>query len=131
MHDFTDLAYTTSTQHKGPTEARIKRDASDLEKMHTVITTCSPYTVDPTRRNIFSGLVAGSDVNVHSFQDVGNKIIRDIKGKSAFAYKFKRKDRAKTLGNSSAVKIAEDRAIDPELLFQRFLVVSKSGDLFP
>ncbi|XP_052233279.1 uncharacterized protein LOC127846144 [Dreissena polymorpha] len=129
MQEFTDLVYTTSPQHKESTEARIKRDASDLEKMQTNITSCSPYTADPTLRNIVNGIVAGSDVNVHTFQEVGTKIIRDIKGKSAFAYKFKRKDRAKALENSSAVKIAEDRAIDPALLFQRFFVVSKSGDL--
>ena len=29
----------------------------------------------------------------------------------------------------SAVKIAPDRTIDPALMFQRFLVVSRSGDL--
>jgi len=73
--------------------------------------------------------VAGPDVNVHDFESVGNKIIEDIIGKSAFTYKFKRKDRAQTLGNISAVKIAPDRTIDPGLLFQRFLVVSRSGDL--
>ena len=39
-----------------------------------------------------------------------------------------RKYRAKSLGNSLAVKIASDCAFDPALLFQRFLVVSKSGD---
>ena len=50
-------------------------------------------------------------------------------GKSAFAYKFKRKDKAQTMGNMSAVKLAPDRTIDPALLFQRFLVVSRSGDL--
>ena len=73
--------------------------------------------------------MAGPDVNVHDFESVGNKIIEDIIGKSAFTYKFKRKDRAQTLGNISAVKIAPDRTIDPTLLFQRFLVVSRSGDL--
>ena len=30
MHDFIDLAYTTSSQHKDSTEVRIKRDAYDL-----------------------------------------------------------------------------------------------------
>ena len=50
-------------------------------------------------------------------------------GKSAFTYKFNRKDRAKTLGNMSAENIAPDRTTDPALLFQRFLVVSRSRDL--
>ncbi|KAH3846647.1 hypothetical protein DPMN_088949 [Dreissena polymorpha] len=98
--------------------------------MQTPITNCSPYTADPTLRNIVNGIVAGSDVNVHAFKEVGNKIISGIIGNSAFAYKFKRKDRAvKPLGNRSAAKIAKDRAIDRALLSQRFLVVSKSGDL--
>ncbi|KAH3772023.1 hypothetical protein DPMN_173354 [Dreissena polymorpha] len=72
--------------------------------MHTKITNCPHYTADPTLRNIVNGIVAESDVNVHAFQKVGNNIMRDIKGKSDFDYKFKRKDRAKTLGNSFAVK---------------------------
>ena len=68
-------------------------------------------------------------MNVHDFESVGNKIIEGMIGKSAFTYKFKRKDRAKTLGNISAWNIAPGRTIDPALLFQRFLVVSRSGDL--
>ena len=35
----------------------------------------------------------------------------------------------KTLASARAVKVAEDRTIDPALLFQRFLVVSQSGEL--
>ena len=42
---------------------------------------------------------------------------------------FKRKDKAKTLANISSVKVAPERTIDPGLLFQRFLVVSKLGVL--
>jgi hypothetical protein len=112
MQNFTNLAYTTSPQHRDSTEAHIKRDASD-----------------PTLRNIVNGIVAAPGVNVHDFESVGNKIIKDMIGKSAFTYKFKRKDRAQTLGNISAVKIGPDRTIDPALLFQRFLLVSRSGDL--
>ena len=68
-------------------------------------------------------------MNVQDFESVGNKIIEDIIGKSVFTFKFKRKERARTLGNISAVKIALDRTIYPALLFQRFLLVSRSGDL--
>ena len=94
-----------------------------------IILIYSPFTSDPTLRNIINGIVAGPDVNVHDSESVGNKIIEDIIGKSAFTYKFNRKDQAKSLGNMSAVNIAPDRTIDPALLFQRFLVVSRSGDL--
>jgi len=129
MQDFTDLTVTTSPQHKDSTEACIKRDASDLKKIRIKLPACSPFTSDPTLRNIVNGIVAAPDVNVHDFESVGNNIIEDIIGKSAFTYKFKRKDRARTHGNISAVKIAPDRTIDRTLLFQRFLVVSRSGDL--
>ncbi|KAH3781576.1 hypothetical protein DPMN_159423 [Dreissena polymorpha] len=123
MQDFTELTLTTSRQHKDSTEACIKGDSSDLEKMQTQITTCSPYTADLTLRNMVYGIVAGSDMNVRSVEAVWKTIIRDIIGKSVFAYKFTRKCRAKANGNSLAVKIASDRAFYPALLFQRFLVV--------
>ena len=35
----------------------------------------------------------------------------------------------KTLASDRKVKVSEDRTIDPALLFQRFLVVSQTGDL--
>ena len=117
MQDFTNLAYATSAQRKDSTELRIKRDASDLEKIRTKLEACSPFTSDPTLRNIVSGIVAGQGENVPYFESVGNKIIDDIIGKSAFTYKFKCIERARTLGKISAGKIAPDRTIDPALLF--------------
>ena len=78
MQDFTDLTYTTSPQHKDSTEARIKKDASDLEKIRIKLAACSPFTSDPTLRNVVNGIVAGPDVNVHAYESVGKKIIEDI-----------------------------------------------------
>ena len=117
MQDFTNLAYATSAQHKDSTESRIKGDASDLEKIGTKLEACSPFTSDPTLRNIVNGIVAGQEENVSYFESVGNKIIDDIIGKSAFTYKFKCIERARTLGDISAGKIAPDRTIDPAFLF--------------
>ena len=74
--------------------------------------------------------MAGPDVNVHDFESVGNKIIEDIIVKSAFTYKFKRKDIAQTLRIISAVKIAPDHTIDPAFSSSVSLwYVSRSGDL--
>ncbi|KAH3734549.1 hypothetical protein DPMN_040988 [Dreissena polymorpha] len=39
MQDFKNLTYTTSPQHNDSTEACIKGDSSDLEKMQTQSTT--------------------------------------------------------------------------------------------
>ncbi|KAH3877881.1 hypothetical protein DPMN_001761 [Dreissena polymorpha] len=75
-----------------------------------------------------NGIVAGSHMNVDAMEAVGKTIIRDIIGKSVFAYKFTRKYRAKSIWNSLSIKIAYDSAFDPAHLFQHFLVVSKHGD---
>jgi len=77
----------------------------------------------------FLGTMNTFRLNKYLYSD-SNKIIEDVIGKSAFNYRFKRKDRAKTLGNMSVVNIASDRTTDPALLIQRFLMVSRSGDLF-
>ncbi|KAH3810247.1 hypothetical protein DPMN_138637 [Dreissena polymorpha] len=55
MHDFTELAYTTSPQHKDSTEVRIKRDASDLEKMQTQMPICSTLHSYPLRTTLSIG----------------------------------------------------------------------------
>ena len=73
--------------------------------------------------------MVGTDVNVYDIESVVDKIIQYIIGMTAFTYKFKRKDSAKTLVIISAVQIGSDRTIDAALLFQCFLVVSRSGDL--
>ena len=48
---------------------------------------------------------------------------------SIFTYAFKRKDRVKTLGEVSSIKIQTDQTMDPTLLFQRSLVVIQQGYL--
>ena len=52
-----------------------------------------------------------------------------MKGQPAFTVSFSRKDKAVTLGQQSTIKIAADRTIDSALLFQRFMVVSQTGEL--
>ena len=64
-----------------------------------------------------NGIVAGQGENVPYFESAGNKIINDIIGKSAFTHKFKCIEKARTLGDISAGKIAPDRTIDPALFF--------------
>ena len=50
-------------------------------------------------------------------------------GQSVFSYSHKRSLNTKTLESSKNVKVSADRSIDPVLLFQRFLVVSQTGNL--
>ena len=65
MQGFNDLTYMTSEQHRESTEARLKRDHADLEKIKEKLSTCMPFSLDPSLRNIITGLVANEDVNVH------------------------------------------------------------------
>ena len=129
MQEFNELSYTTSEQHKEATQPRVQRDSSDLEKLKTSLAVYSPFSQDPTLRNIVNGVVADRDVNIHEFESVGRNIMDKMIGQSVFSIGFKRKDKAKTLANISSVKVAPEKTIDPGLLFQHFLVVSKLGVL--
>lgn len=124
LQEFNNLTYMTSEQHQESSEARMKRDHS--EKIKEKLCICTPFSPDPSLRNIVNGVVANEEVNVHEFETVGNEIIEKIIGKSVFGITFKRKDRAKTLADNFTIKVANDRTIDPALLFQRFLIMSKT-----
>ena len=129
MQDFNDLTYATSEQHKEATPARIERDAADLSKISTKLNAFSPFSSDPSLRNIITGVVAQEDINVHEYASVGNEIIKRMVDQPVYSFSMKRKEKARTLGNSTAIQVAPDRTIDPSLLFERFLVVSRTGDL--
>ena len=74
MQKFNELSYTTSEQHKEATQARVRRDSSDLKKLKTSLAVYSPFSQDPTLRYIVNGVVADGDVNIHEFESVGRNI---------------------------------------------------------
>ncbi|KAK3848948.1 hypothetical protein Pcinc_044279 [Petrolisthes cinctipes] len=129
MQEFSGLTYTTSELHRESTEARMKRIHFDLEKIKEKLSTCMPFSPEPSLRNIITGLVAKENVNVHEFETVGNEIIDKMVGKPIFGISFKRKGRATTLADESTIEFGQGQTIDPALLFQRFLVMSKTRDL--
>lgn len=63
---------------------------------------------------------------MQEFETVGNEIIKKMIGKPVFGISFKQKDRAKTLADDSTIKVTQDLTTDPALLFQRFLIMSKT-----
>ena len=115
MQDFNQLTHTTSDQHKETTNARMCRDISDIAKINSKLNTFTPFSEDPSLRNIVNGIEAPSDTNVHEYKKVGMNIIDKMVGQPVFKYSFKRKDKAITLGHSSSVQIAADRTIDSAL----------------
>ena len=80
-------------------------------------------------QNIIKGINADTDVNVQDLFSAGKETVTHMEGQAIFSYTYKQKAKVKTLTASRTMKITEDQTIDPALLFQRFLVVSQSGDL--
>ena len=54
MQEFSDLIYTTNEQHKEATSTKIERDAADLSKVSEKLSACSPFSSEPTLRNIIN-----------------------------------------------------------------------------
>ena len=52
-----------------------------------------------------------------------------MEGQSVFSYSYKRKNKVKSLACGRVIKVTQDETFDPALLFQRFPVLSQSGDL--
>ena len=68
------------------------------------------------------------DVNVQDLFNAGKETVTQMEGQAIFSYTYKRKAKVKTLAASRTIKIMEDQTIDPASLFQRFLIISQSGE---
>ena len=129
MQDFTDTVFTRSEQHKEAMSSRMERDRTDMAKLATKLEKHSPFSEGKALRNIITGINANTDVNVQDLFSAGKETVTHMEGQAIFSYTYKRKAKVKTLAASRTIKITEDQTIDPALLFQRFLVVSQSGEL--
>jgi len=98
-------------------------------KLKQKLLDCNLFDKDSSLRNVVTGMVANDDVNIHDYEAVGKAILQKMVNQPIFTYSFKRKDKVKTLGDSSSVQVNVEQIISPELLFQRFLVLSQAGDL--
>ena len=70
-----------------------------------------------------------SNKKVHEYESVAQKVMQKMIGQDVFSLSFSRKDKAITLGNKTAIQISPDRTTDCALLFQCFIVVSKTEEL--
>ena len=94
MQHFSKTSFASSEKHKDLTEARTKRDQSDLQKIRQKLEMHNPFTTDSSLRNIITGVEANNEVNVHNYVDVGKQIIQNMKGQLVFSFSCKRKDKA-------------------------------------
>ena len=127
MQEFCETMYTTSDQHKDA--SRMASDKEDFAKLAAKLDHQSPFSDEVALRNIITGINAGTNVNVQNLFIVGKDAVTNMEGQAVFSYSHKRTNAVKTLASTRAVTVDKERGIDPALLFQRFIVVSQSGDL--
>lgn len=78
--------------------------------------------MDPSLRNIVTGVTAHTNVNVHNAKTVGEQILVSMEGQKVTDYTFKRSRQAITMAAKASVKIRDEEVhVDPQLLFQRLV----------
>lgn len=82
---------------------------------------------DVTLRNIYTGEEALANVNADNALRIGCNIISKMIGKSVSAYSFENVNKAVTMGSNSAILIdGKVIHIDPQLLFQRLMLMARN-----
>lgn len=130
MQELTGVKYSTGEQNKEMGKTRQHRDMQDTSTLQVALVDRNPFKCHPSFRNIMTGVNAGSKVDVDNAKLIGDKIMHSMTNQSVVHYTFKRKDQATTfLKARSSVRVGEDQVqIDPELLFQRLIIISKSAE---
>lgn len=80
MQELTGVTYATSDQHKEATAARLARDTSDTQQILKYLSQRNPFSMDPSLRNIATGVTAHTNVNVHNAKTVGEQILVSMEG---------------------------------------------------
>jgi len=129
MEGLTGVNYNTGEQNKDMTKARQAHHWKDTLTVLSYLQEQNPFSNDPSLRNIATGEHALSTVNVDTLTSVGAAILKSMDGLTPAEYTFKRKDQAVTLGMKSSVRIDGDQIqVDPQLLFQRLVIVAQKCD---
>ena len=135
MQDFTGTTYQTSEPHVEASHARVKRDKEDTDKIVTFFTTINLFVdSDKSLRTIVSGVVAHESVNADQTVKVGANILESMQNKPITDHFFKRKEQAITLGSltmldSTTNKETNNVQIDPQILFQRHMLIAANENL--
>ena len=129
MQELCETVYTTSYQHNDESAPRMARDKDDLAKLAAKIDQQSPFSDVVALPNIITGIYADTNVNVQNLFIAGKDAVTSMEGQDVFSYSHKRTNAVETLASTKAVTVDKERGIDPAVLFQRYIVVSQSGDI--
>ena len=128
MQDLTEANFVTSEQHKDMSEARKARDHKDTLKILEYFQDYSPFPQSDELHNIATGITADSACNQHMAEDVGNAILKTLEGQDAFQFSFRRKDQVVRMGQKVVSVDGDKVVVDPQLLFQRLLIVANNSN---
>jgi len=82
-----------------------------------------PFQESNELRNITNGVTGPASANPHLLYEVGMNIVQKMEGSNAFDFSFRKKDQVQSLGAKVTIS-AEKVPIDPQLLFQRLLIIA-------
>ena len=128
MMDLYDIQLKTSEQHQEIQPTRIKRDNLDLNIIITYLKSHNPFSGgNEILFNIASGVSAVALVNVDDARRIGTEIMKKMIGLSVQQFTPRKKDQcvlmSQKINGDASPKISN---IDPNLLFQRLMVVLAS-----
>lgn len=109
---------------------RKKRDEKDLQIIYDFLKSKNPFNTEiKALRNIFNGMDASVKVNADSAEELGRNIISAMAGQKVSAYTFKKVNKVVTMSDKNVIVIdGEVTFIDPQLLFQRLVLVARKFD---
>ena len=118
-------------EHRTP--AGIARDVADRRLLTDYFTDKDVWgTADPALRNIETGDVAGTDVNVHVALDVGVTILDNMYGQVVSEYKHTKKAQCVTMADQARAIIydggEEIGKCEPAFAFQRYFLHAEAFD---
>ena len=125
IFEFADLAPDLNHIHKELSKARMKKDYEDITTLIRVIQEIDPSNAERTDLvSPSSGLIADVNVNCDDAKNVGEIILKGMRGKVIADYHFSKKNQVKTLASYKFVKTTDGEQIelDPQLLYQRVLL---------
>ena len=133
MQEFSGQTYKSlSDQHEDMSTSRLKQDEKDIRIISCYLDARNPFLPCSNLKNVATGYVADSQVNVHNAFEEGEKIVKGMNGKSIKEFTFKRSHQAKTMAATSknAVKIGDEIVtVDHQLLFQRIAAAARNNDI--
>lgn len=109
---------------------RQKRDAKDMNILYEFFKEKNPFNNnDHALRNISNGMEAKVAVNADNAEAIGREIMSTMYNQRVKDFTFKRNSKAITMADKNALVLdGEVTLIDPQLLFQRLILLARNYD---